>query len=104
MSNGGIRILIAEDDEAIRTGLADALSVEGYEVVACKKDGRDIIQAVKKELPDVIIIDMFMANYDAPLASAISRNFLKSISLGYALAPQTISFGLTSKACFISLS
>ena len=34
----------------------------------------------------------------APTLSAISRNFLKSISLAYALAPARISFGLCSTA------
>ena len=40
----------------------------------------------------------------APTSSAISRNFLKSIALGYADAPATISLGLHSSAIFLTSS
>lgn len=72
-----IKLLIVEDVRDILGVSRSVFVSRGYDVIACKKDGRDIIQAIKKELPDVIIIDMFMANYDAPAVMRAISDFEK---------------------------
>lgn len=54
-----IRILVAEDDPHIRTGLADALESEGYEVLLAE-DGKKAEGVWKAEMPDLILLDIMM--------------------------------------------
>ena len=51
------RILIAEDDKAIREGIRDFLSSSNY-LVEAVEDGAEAIAAVKNHQPDVIILDL----------------------------------------------
>lgn len=51
-----LRILLAEDEELIRTILADALTMYGYEVVEVENGGRAIEELQKQEF-DLVISD-----------------------------------------------
>ena len=53
------RILIAEDDPAIRSLLGDILSDEGY-CVETAVDGRIAVDMVAKSPPDLLITDLLM--------------------------------------------
>lgn len=53
------KILIAEDDRAIRQGLVDALESEGYEVSA-EGDGRKALNAFARGKFDLVILDVMM--------------------------------------------
>ena len=57
------RILIADDDEAARTGLADLLSSWGYEVEQAI-DGKDALEKVPEFGPAVVIADLVMPALD----------------------------------------
>lgn len=62
-----LQILIAEDDINIRTGLADTLESEGYEVTAVE-NGLDAVDFVSKNRYDLILLDIMMpgkSGYDA---------------------------------------
>lgn len=52
-------ILLAEDDETLRTGLALALESEGYEICACE-DGAKALEAYAKRRPDLMLLDIMM--------------------------------------------
>lgn len=50
-----IKVMIADDQELIRQSLQIVLEMkEGIEVTATAKDGREVIQEVRKDKPDVI--------------------------------------------------
>ncbi|MBM2810854.1 MAG: hypothetical protein HW416_1613 [Chloroflexi bacterium] len=53
------RILVADDDTAIREVLTVALELEGYEVSAAR-DGMAALDVVESFAPDVIVVDMQM--------------------------------------------
>jgi nitrogen regulation protein NR(I) len=58
-----VRILVAEDDEAQRFMLSEALSREGYEVV-CARDGAEAVERVRTEDFDVALMDILMPRLD----------------------------------------
>jgi two-component system response regulator MprA len=55
----GARILLAEDDRAVREALARALELEGHQVTVVT-DGEAALQAVVGDHPDVAIVDWMM--------------------------------------------
>jgi two-component system response regulator MprA len=57
------RVLVAEDDRAVRESLARALSLEGYQVHAVP-DGLAALSAVPTFRPDVIVLDVMMPHLD----------------------------------------
>jgi two-component system response regulator MprA len=57
------RVLIAEDDRAVRESVERALSYEGYEVLTAP-EGAEAIQRVLNDKPDAIVLDVMMPNVD----------------------------------------
>ena len=53
------RLLIAEDDQHIRTGLVDALESEGY-VVEAVADGKAALEAFQRQRPELVLLDIMM--------------------------------------------
>jgi CheY-like chemotaxis protein len=55
-----MRVMVVDDDVDIRRGIADALELEGYEVVQAR-DGRDALQKLRQSpRPAAIILDLMM--------------------------------------------
>ncbi|MCU1463780.1 MAG: mprA [Acidimicrobiales bacterium] len=57
------RVLVAEDDQRLREGLARVLTFEGYDV-RLAVDGVEALLAVDDAAPDVIVLDVMMPNMD----------------------------------------
>ena len=57
------KILIAEDDEHIRRLIKVILQPENYDVIEAK-DGREALEKVSDEMPDLIILDLMMPKID----------------------------------------
>lgn len=57
------RILIVDDDRAIREALTRALTLEGYDVVQAS-DGAQALAAIEQHNPDVAVLDVMMPNVD----------------------------------------
>ena len=53
------RILIVEDEEAIRLGLEDLLEIEGFEVDAAL-DGEQAMEKVRQGQPHLVILDLML--------------------------------------------
>ncbi|MEI2643038.1 MAG: response regulator transcription factor [Candidatus Nanopelagicales bacterium] len=58
-----MKVLIADDDRAIRESLATALELNGYEVTACA-DGVQALAAFRESRPDVLVLDVMMPGVD----------------------------------------
>ena len=56
-------ILIADDDERIRLSLSDILLTQRYKVIEAR-NGKEALEKVKSEPPDVILLDMNMPEMD----------------------------------------
>jgi two-component system, OmpR family, response regulator MprA len=57
------KVVVAEDDRAVRESLERALSYEGYEVITAS-DGAAAIQAALNDKPDAIVLDVMMPHVD----------------------------------------
>ncbi|WP_455234011.1 response regulator transcription factor [Thiogranum longum] len=58
-----IRILIVEDEEAIRNGLMDVFVFHGYEV-DCAADGREGLQKACSGIFDLVLLDVMLPGMD----------------------------------------
>lgn len=56
-------VLIADDEEAIRAGLAAALQRAGFRVLEAQ-NGRQVLALVESHSPDVIVLDILMPELD----------------------------------------
>lgn len=66
------RVLVADDDRAIRESLARALQLEGYPVVAVP-DGASALEAIAADRPDVLILDVMMPGIDGLTVCRVLR-------------------------------
>jgi two-component system response regulator MprA len=57
------RVLIVDDDRAIRESLARALELDGYEV-SLAPDGATALATIRADRPDMAIVDLMMPNVD----------------------------------------
>ena len=57
------RVLVVDDESAIRTMIADALDFEGYDVVTAT-NGADALAKLAACEPDVIVLDLMMPVMD----------------------------------------
>ncbi len=66
------RILVADDDRAIRESLTRALALEGYDVVEAS-DGAKALAAIELHKPDVAVLDVMMPNVDGLTVCRVLR-------------------------------
>jgi len=66
------RVLVADDDRAIRESLVRALQLEGY-VVDSVADGLETLTAVRDRAPDVLVLDLMMPGLDGLTACRVLR-------------------------------
>ena len=62
-----MKVLLAEDDQLIRDGLAEILNREGYTVIHAD-DGEAALELFQSEAPDFVCLDIMMpkmSGYDA---------------------------------------
>ena len=69
----GVRILVAEDDRAVRESLVRALQLEGY-TVASAKNGAEALEAVRQAEPDVLLLDVSMPMVDGLTVCRVLRS------------------------------
>lgn len=55
-----MRVLIAEDDEAIRELMRLNIELAGHEIVGEAESGRDALDQLHAAHPDVLVLDMMM--------------------------------------------
>jgi two-component system response regulator MprA len=66
------RVLVADDDRAVREAIGRALTLEGYEV-AMAHDGAKALEAVKDVDPHVIVLDLMMPIVDGLTVCRVLR-------------------------------
>ena len=57
------RVLVVDDEDAIRRALERALELEGY-VVEQASDGQEALERIGHSVPDLVVLDVLMPNID----------------------------------------
>ena len=77
MTDERLRVLLAEDDRAVRESLARAMTLEGYEVSSVN-DGAAALQYLREDSvdtpPDIIILDVSMPAVDGLTVCRVLRS------------------------------
>ncbi|MGK5558196.1 response regulator [Actinomadura kijaniata] len=58
------RVVVADDQALVRTGFAMILAADGIDVVAEAADGAQAVAAVRRDRPDVVLMDIRMPEVD----------------------------------------
>jgi two-component system response regulator MprA len=58
-----MRVLVVDDEPAVRTALERALRIEGYDVELAE-DGLEAVQRLAAHTPDAVVLDVLMPNVD----------------------------------------
>ncbi len=64
-----IRVVVADDQDLVRSGLRLVLEARGVEVVAEAANGRQAVDAVRRTRPDVVLMDIRMPVLDGIAAT-----------------------------------
>ncbi len=59
----GVRVLVVDDEPAVRESLERSLRFEGYEVSSAR-DGAEALDAVTRDRPDIVVLDVMMPRVD----------------------------------------
>jgi response regulator NasT len=65
----GVRVVIAEDEAIVRLDLKEILEEEGYEVVGETGRGDEAVELVRRERPELAILDVKMPGADGLTAA-----------------------------------
>lgn len=77
-----VRVVIADDHEIFRDGLKLVLQKQKDIIVAGEAcDGRELIELVKQQLPDVVVTDVKMPNLDGVAAAKYLAEHYPSIGV-----------------------
>lgn len=77
-----IKILIADDQELIRQSLLIILRTKsGFKVTDAVKNGLEVIQSIRKEKPDVILMDIRMPKIDGVACTQIIKENYPDIKI-----------------------
>lgn len=85
-----VRIFIADDHAVVRAGLRSYLELHSYEVVGEAAEGAAVLNALRADLPDLLIIDISMPNLNGLEA-------LSAIRLRWPDLPVLVFSGLSAE-------
>jgi DNA-binding NarL/FixJ family response regulator len=57
---GAMRVVVADDDVLLREGLASLLTRSGFEVVGQAGDGTELLDQVRAQRPELVLVDIRM--------------------------------------------
>ena len=74
MSAAPVRVLLVDDQPLVRSGLRMILCLdEGFDVVGECADGGEVVEAVERLRPDVVVMDVRMRHVDGAQATRLLR-------------------------------
>jgi DNA-binding NarL/FixJ family response regulator len=98
-----VRVVLADDHDLVRSGIKALLSmVEGVQVIAEARDGKELIALVDDLLPDVVMTDISMPGMDGITAIAEIHSKHPDVRLLVLSMYDTVDFvkrAVTNGAC-----
>ncbi len=91
------KILIVDDEEAIQILYAEELTEEGYKVITTG-DGSRILEVIKQERPDLIVLDIILGEYSGLDLLEDIRNTYYNLPVILCTAYSTFKYDLRSIA------
>ncbi len=88
------RILVVDDEPAVREALRAGLEFEGYEVTVAA-DGLGALEAVAKQVPDAIVLDVMMPRMDGLTVLRRLRSFNTALPVLLLTARDTVGDRVT---------
>jgi two-component system response regulator MprA len=85
-----LRVLVAEDDQGLRDSLERVLRFEGYGVLLAK-DGAEALDAVARDDPDLLVLDIMMPHVDGLSACRMLRQRGAALPILMLTARHTVS-------------
>ena len=101
------KILVVEDEVSLLKLESILLTTRGYQVFSMK-NGKDALECIKKEMPDLVLLDVMMPGVDGfEVCRQIKSNPLTShifvVLLTAKRAPEDVAMGKEVKAdCYIT--
>lgn len=94
------KVLIVDDDPLIHVLYKNQLERAGYQLVTAK-DGVEVVEVATREKPQMIVMDILMAQMDgiAALRELKKHDETKEIPVVIATASVTAHYSLTKKEC-----
>ena len=77
-----LRVLIVDDHEVVRTGLKTALASDSrFRVVGEAASGRNALQAARRTVPDVVVLDLRLPDVSGEEVCGLLRGLLPSAAI-----------------------
>lgn len=95
-------VLIVEDEESVRTSLAQILTVRGHRV-RCASDGLAALIEMRQEIPEILLSDLNMPGMSGfELLSVVRRRFpsIRVIAMSSAFSGNQVPCGVTADAFY----
>lgn len=71
----GIRVLLVDDNQALRENLQECLEAAGHHVATASEGGAALAEMERGQLPNVVVVDLMMPGMDGrELVAAIRRS------------------------------
>ena len=91
------KILVVDDDPAIRMLYAEELSEEGYQVITCG-EGPRLMHLIQKERPDVVLMDIRLGTDSGLDLLQVIRNTYSTLPVVLCTAHRAFKYDLKSTA------
>ena len=87
---GNLRVVVADDNAVVRSGLVSLLEASGVEVVGEASDGERAITLAERLRPDLMLLDVRMPIMDGITAARHIAKTTRVLMLTYTDTPETI--------------
>src|SRR6266511_1543191 len=92
------RVVVADDNPVVRSGLVSLLESEGIHVVVEAGDGRQAMELAERMRPDLVLLDIRMPVVDGVSAAKVISKTTPVVMLTYADRPALVRAAIRSGA------
>lgn len=94
----GLRLVVVDDEPAVRTALCHVLADSGFEILGTGADGLEAVDLVRLHRPDVVLLDVRMPKLDGVEAARRIREMDGGVRIVVFSAQGDAAFGRSAVA------